>query len=59
MSFIFVILNIVITMTTIHVSEETHIKLRKIKGSLLAANGRERSFDEVIRELIAFWKENH
>jgi len=46
-------------MTTIQVSQETHIELKKIKGSLLAANGRERSFDEVIGELIAFWKENH
>lgn len=44
-------------MTTIHISDETHIELKKIKGSLLVKNGRERSFDEIIRELIACWKE--
>ncbi|MEM3616465.1 MAG: hypothetical protein QXM65_07800 [Candidatus Bathyarchaeia archaeon] len=43
-------------MPTIHVSEETHTELRKVKGELLAKNGRDRSFDEVIAELIACWK---
>jgi predicted CopG family antitoxin len=43
-------------MPTIHVSSETHTELNKIKGELLAKNGRERSFDEVIAELIACWK---
>ncbi len=46
-------------MTTVHISEETHIELKKIKGLFLAENGRERSFDEVIQELVAFWKLNH
>ena len=46
-------------MTTVHISEETHIDLKKIKGSFLAKNGRERSFDEIIQELIAFWKKKH
>jgi len=46
-------------MTTVHISEETHIELKKIKGSLLASNGQERSFDEIIKELIVFWKEKH
>lgn len=45
-------------MTTIHISGETHIDLKKIKGSLLAVDGQERSFDDIIRELITFWKEN-
>lgn len=46
-------------MTTIQVSEERHIELRKIKGSLLATNGKERSFDETIGELVDFWKGWH
>jgi len=44
-------------MTTIHISEETHKELKKIKGELMAKNGRERSFDEVVLELIKFWRE--
>jgi predicted CopG family antitoxin len=43
-------------MTTIHISEETHKELRKIKGELMALDGRERSFDELIRELINCWR---
>ena len=43
-------------MPTIHVSKETHTELKKIKGELLAKDGRDRSFDEVIAELVAFWK---
>ena len=45
-------------MTTISISEETHTELRKIKGSLMATNGKERSFDEVISKLIESWKTN-
>lgn len=44
-------------MTTIHISEETHLELKKIKGTFLAANGKERSFDEIIQKLIKTWKE--
>jgi len=45
-------------MTTIQVSEaeETHLELRKIKGELLAKNGKERSFDEIIRFLIDHYR---
>ena len=43
--------------TTIHASEGTHKELRKIKGELMASNGKERSFDDVILELIKHWKE--
>ena len=50
-------MNMVVILTTVKISEETHIELKKIKGSLLAKNGRERSFDEIIRELIVCWKE--
>ena len=45
--------------TTIRITEETHSELNRIKGSFLMRNGYERSFDEVIQQLIAFWKENH
>ena len=39
-------------MTTIQVSEKTHLELKKIKGKLLAENGKVRSFDEIIALLI-------
>jgi len=42
--------------TTIRISEETHLELRKIKGELLAKNGKERSFDEIIRLLIEHYR---
>jgi len=42
--------------TTIRISEETHLELRKIKGELLAKNGKERSFDEIIKLLIEHYK---
>ncbi len=43
-------------MTTIHISTETQKELRKIKGQLMASNGREKSFEDVIAELIKNWK---
>ena len=43
-------------MTTISITDETHTELRKIKGQLMASNGKERSFDDVIMELIKRWK---
>jgi len=46
----------VIVMTTIQVSEETHTELKKIKGELLAKNGRERTFDEIIMLLIEHYR---
>lgn len=55
---IILIFYIVVSMTTIHISEETHVELKKIKGSLLVKNGRERSFEDIIRELIACWKQH-
>jgi len=51
-------MGMVIILTTIKISDETHTELRKIKGSLLVKNGRERSFDEIIIELIACWKQH-
>lgn len=43
-------------MTTISITDETHIELRKIKGELMASNGKDRSFDNIIMELIRHWK---
>ncbi|MCK4668652.1 hypothetical protein KAT21_00840 [Candidatus Bathyarchaeota archaeon] len=43
-------------MTTISITDETHIELRKIKGELMASNGKDRSFDDIIIELIRHWK---
>lgn len=50
------IMAIVLVMTTISISEEAHTELRKIKGQLMASNGKERSFDDIIMELIKHWK---
>jgi len=55
-SFTDIIIIMVNVMTTIQVSEETHLELRKIKGELLAKNGKERSFDEIIRLLIEHYR---
>jgi len=55
-SFTDIIIIMVNIMTTIQVSEETHLELRKIKGELLAKNGKERSFDEIIQLLIEHYK---
>jgi predicted CopG family antitoxin len=43
-------------MTTISITEETQTELRKIKGQLMASDGKERSFDDVIMELVKDWK---
>jgi predicted CopG family antitoxin len=49
-------MSIVADMTTISITEETQTELRKIKGQLMASDGKERSFDDVIMELIKHWK---
>jgi predicted CopG family antitoxin len=49
-------ISIVAAMTTISITEETQTELRKIKGQLMASDGKERSFDNVIMELIKDWK---
>jgi len=50
------IVSIVADVTTISITEETQTELRKIKGQLMASNGKERSFDDVIMALIKHWK---
>ena len=49
-------MSIVADMTTISITEKTQTELRKIKGQLMASDGKERSFDDVIMELIKHWK---
>jgi len=49
-------ISIVAAMTTISITEETQTELRKIKGQLMSSDGKERSFDDVIMELIKDWK---
>ena len=46
----------VVALTTIQVSEQTHLELKKIKGELLAKNGKERTFDEIIMLLIEHYR---
>jgi transcription initiation factor TFIIIB Brf1 subunit/transcription initiation factor TFIIB len=42
--------------TTIQVSLNTKIALSQIKGELLVVDGKNRTFDDVIRDLIFYWK---
>jgi hypothetical protein len=42
--------------TTINVSEETKRKLTAIKGKLMHENGKNRSLDDVIAELINYFE---
>ncbi|MEM2946641.1 MAG: hypothetical protein QXN96_00190 [Candidatus Bathyarchaeia archaeon] len=41
--------------TTIQISQTTKFELLKIKGELLKQDGVERTFDDVIQELIFYW----
>jgi ribosomal protein S3AE len=41
--------------TTIQVSANTKSELSKIKGELLAKDGVNRTFDDIVQELIFYW----
>jgi len=41
---------------TLKISEETHRLLTKVKGELTARDGKLKTFDETIAELIDFWR---
>lgn len=41
--------------TTIQTTQTTRLELLKIKGELLRKDGVERTFDDVIQELIFYW----
>jgi len=43
--------------TTIQVSEASKVQLLKIKGDLLKKDGVDRTYDDVIQELIYYWIE--
>lgn len=45
--------------TSIQVYESTREELVKIRGQLEARNGKPRSLEDVILELIKYWKEGH
>ena len=45
-------------MTQVWVSWETYKRLLAVRGKLQRQDGKIRNFDEVIGELIAFWKES-
>ena len=42
--------------TTIQISHRTRFGLVKIKGELLEKDGVSRTFDDIIQELIYYWK---
>ena len=44
-------------MTQVWVSWETYRRLLAVRGELQRRDGKIRNMDEVIAELIAFWKE--
>ena len=43
--------------TTIQISKENHDELWKIKLTLMAKSGEEKTYDDVIKALILRWKE--
>jgi len=45
-------------MTTIWVSWDTYRRLLEVKGVLMARDGSARNPDDVLRELIEFWKKS-
>jgi len=45
-------------MKTIRISDEIHGELTKIVGELIARKGKRITYDEAIKELIAFWREH-
>ena len=44
-------------MTAVSVSPNTYRRLLEVKGVLISKDGRPRSPDDVILELVEFWKE--
>ena len=46
-------------MKTIRLSDGIHAELTKIVGELIARKGKRITYDEAIKELIAFWREHH
>jgi predicted CopG family antitoxin len=41
---------------TIRIAEETHTELTKVKGELTRRNGKSKSYDQTIMELIDSWQ---
>jgi len=41
--------------TTIQITQRTKYDLLKIKGDLLRKDGIERTFDDIIQELVYYW----
>ena len=44
--------------TSLQIYKSTKTELVRVRGKLEAKNGKQRSFNDVIKELILFWKEN-
>lgn len=42
--------------TTIQISVRTKFHLMQIKGELLVKDGKNRAFDDVVQDLIYYWK---
>ena len=41
--------------TTIQITQTTRLELLKIKGELLQKDGVERTFDDILQEMIFYW----
>jgi len=46
-------------MKTIRLSDDIHAELTKIVGELIVQKGKRITYDEAIKELIAFWRKHH
>ena len=46
-------------MKMIKIKDETYKELTIVMGTLLSDNGMRRSYDDVLKELIAFFKKKH
>jgi len=46
-----------LNMKSLKISDESYVSLVKLKANLTAKNGKIRTFDEAIQELLNFYKE--
>jgi len=46
-------------MKSIKISDGSYVRLLKLKAFLTSINGKSRTFDVAVTELLDFWEENH
>ena len=55
----FMVINLSKERTSIQIYKPTKRELTKVIGELQIKNGKKRSYDEAILELLKFWREHH